>query len=218
MKSPKLSLLTCICFVISINYTFAQYTISGSVLNSSGGTVEGATVRLAVANVQTTTASNGAWSMEFTPITHDNQNNPGVQPQLKGNIFQFSILAQTENVRVQVYDLQGRILASFINENLAPGSYQIKINLGNIKAKMCLLKADIGTQSYTRKLPFINTGVFGASSTPTGIPIQSEISANAENRNATLADTIVVTKSGYQEGRKAIAAYSGTHVIIISAN
>ena len=217
MKFPNFFLWTCICFIISINYSFAQYSMSGTVLNSSGNLVDGATVRLAIADVSVTTSGSGTWSMAFSSITQKAKSNPSVRPQLKGNILQFSVLSHSDNVYIKIYDLQGRILTSNAKENLAPGTYQVKINHPNLNGKMCLLKVDIGSQSFTRKLPLINTNDTNAYSLSLGNFTQSDILSNTWSRNSTVADTIVVTKSGYQEGRKAIAAYSGTHVIIISA-
>jgi hypothetical protein len=63
----------------------------------------------------------------------------------------FSI-SQTEKVNLKIYDVLGREVATLVNEQKAPGNYEVKFNAGNFASGMYLYRLQAGDFVQTKKM------------------------------------------------------------------
>ncbi len=202
-----------ICAVGVFFSSHAQKKISGTVM-SNGTMISGASVKLAVAGDSTTTGSGGTWSMDVTSIKQVKTNAAYQGPFMTGNTFYFTVKGEVENVRINVCDLRGRLIHCTMDRKLSRGTYSLKPLSEGLNSQVYILNARIGKKSIVAKIP-----VIGSKRVLNNLIGSMDIIENSEimagNRKA-MIDTIVANKAGYIEGRKAIAEYSGTHVIMLT--
>lgn len=86
-------------------------------------------------------------SLPLIPTLHQNYPNP-FNPSTN---FTFSI-ANRQLTSLKVYDLLGRVVATLVEEDLSPGTYEVPWDAGNISSGVYLYTIQAGGFSQTRKL------------------------------------------------------------------
>ncbi len=211
-KKRRLCVL-CVLTAGLVYHAFAQaISITGTVKDASGKGITGATVRLVQAGLTTSTDTNGAYSL----VSTQNLPSPSAPsfasaPVVHGLSLSFAV-AKTQPVRIQLYDLTGRLVADLVNTSLAPGEYRLPLVNANLPAKMYVVKARIGTVTTTHALTYVNkhAGMQGGLTC-----VHGYFAASASAKRAAVVDTLIATASGYAEGLSSISAYSGTYNFVL---
>lgn len=96
--------LICVSFAQSVN-------LSGTVKDSSTQkAISGVTVSLKGLSLTTITDANGAYILTGSPVQHQKNSNPfNHSPVFKNNTLFFGITNDFERVRMEIFDLSGRI-------------------------------------------------------------------------------------------------------------
>ena len=192
----------------------AQINITGSVLNANGDGVADVTVSLAVAGTTTTTDAQGAFSLiDNTAVRNSLQGTQSFSPVVVGSSVQFAVQGQAQQVKIDVCDLNGRLVSTLLDRQLAKGSYSYTPALTGYSAKLYLVKAQIGPSTIVFKMPSCgkSAGVSGLKS------IASVSGARSFAKRTDVSDTIIAKKTGYVTQKKSIISYTLTNQNLVLA-
>jgi hypothetical protein len=182
-----------LCLLIAGVVSFSQaqaISITGTVKDAGGKGIAGATVRLVLAGITTSTDTNGAYSLGSTQNLHASlASSFATAPVIHGLSLSFGV-AKTQPVRIQLYDLTGRLVADLVNASLAPGEYRLPLVNANLAAKMYVVKARIGAVTTTHALTNVNkyAGMQGGL-----VCVHGYFQAQASAKRAAVADTLIAT-------------------------
>jgi hypothetical protein len=191
--------------------------ISGMVKRTNGTAIKGATVWLAHQNAVATTDANGAFTLtgqtvqQISPVRRDNMS---CMPQLKSNMLYFSVIVQFAEVKVDVFSLIGRHVASLVNQNVGPGNYRLPADAVLLPAEIYCLRLKVGPAVSYFKMPVVSqhgskplklSTVDGFSPS---VGMLAKGSATVDSLFAGCADCIA-------QG-KAIATYSGVYAFTLA--
>ncbi len=204
-----------LCFLMAGLFSFSHGqagSITGTVKDEGGNAIAGATVRLVVKGITTSTDTSGSYSIPFTQNVHVSLAPSFAEPPaIHGLSLSFAV-AKAQPVRIQLYDLTGRLAVDLVNASLAPGEYRLPLVSPNLPAKMYVVKARIGAVTTTHALTYVNkyTGMQGGL-----VCVHGYSAAPASAKRAAAVDTLIATASGFVEGLSAISAYSGTFNFVL---
>jgi hypothetical protein len=133
------------------------------------------------------------------------------EPVIHGLSLSFAV-AKTQPVRIQLYDLTGRLVADLVNTLLAPGEYRLPLVNPNLPAKMYVVRARIGAVTTTHTLGYVNKY---ASMQGGLVCVHGYSAASASAKRAAVVDTLIATAAGYAEGLSPISSYSGTYNFVL---
>jgi hypothetical protein len=205
-------LRVCSVFILFGAILFSAYSqdinITGTVKDASNNSpIKGAKVSLKIANLSTTTNDNGQYSLTGSGVRFvgSSQNVISNYPYIKNNRIFFSVNQDNQNVKIGLYNILGKNILTLLNTNLNKGNYSFSIN-NTIGGQLFFVKITIGNKSSVIKAPF------------TELSNSRSLNAfgNKGSFNKSLAlfainDTLIVSASGYNEVRKGITSYTGTH-------
>ncbi len=63
-----------------------------------------------------------------------------------------SVVSNSANVKLEVYDLLGRKISTLVNKELSPGIFEVKFNTGNLPSGIYFYKLSLGNRTLTRKM------------------------------------------------------------------
>jgi hypothetical protein len=177
--------------------------LNGAISNETGKPIAGAIVSLSNQPLQDTTDENGQYTLAGASITDRVVQQLGADhiSLRKGIISLF--LAESGPVRIDLLDLQGRIVARLLNRHVAGGDYRFEI--GRISAQLMVISVTIGQRTST----------FCYIPGPEGSRFNSPRGAQPNGKTCVLVtvpasmDTLVVWKSGYVLGLNPITSYQG---------
>jgi hypothetical protein len=207
--------LCVLCVLTAGLFFFSQaqaISITGTVKDAGGNAIAGATVRLVAAGITTSTDTNGAYSFASTQNLHALLAPLfAAEPVIHGLSLSFAV-AKTQPVRIQLYDLTGRVVVDLVNTLLAPGEYRLPLVNQNLPAKMYVVKARIGAVTTTHTLGYVNkyAGIQGGL-----VCVHGYGAASASAKRAAVVDTLIATASGYAEGLSPVSSYSGTYNFVL---
>jgi hypothetical protein len=186
--------------------------ITGTVKDAGGNAISGATVRLVTAGLTTTTNTTGTYG--FSTSAQNLIASPfSAAPVIHGLSLSFA-LAKAQPVRVQLFDLTGRLAMELVNTSLAPGEYRLPLVSANLPAKMYVVKAQIGSVTTTHQLTNINKNA----STQSGLVcVHSYSPTPGFAKRAAAVDTLIATASGYAQGLSPVTSYTGTYNIVLQS-
>lgn len=196
-----------------ILFSANSQTLSGKVIDEQGSGIQGASVQLAIAGLSTTSGSDGTWK-----LTVPNGIEPFVRnwllpsPVLKGSTLYFVVNSSEKAVKINLYDLSGRLIYPVINQRLAPGFYNICPLEPFLVPKMYALQFQNGD-----KTAFFRLLVTSRSYRP-GISLSAHIDATSHKRLekvAVIIDTVKASKSGYLPASVPISTYAADSLNII---
>ncbi len=199
--------------VFLFNLSVSSQTLSGTVKDGAGASVEGATVQLVKAGKSTTTDASGNWQFELSSsVRLQRVQNGSFSAALQNGLLAITIHEPNLHVKVSLYQLDGTFIEYVTDKKLPSGNHTINPVRPSLSQKIVLIKADIGGTVAYFKLP-VMAGVAGyTGSVSKG---DSKTSRNLAKMSAVI-DTIKVTKSGYQTTVITIESYtSGPHDIVL---
>jgi hypothetical protein len=213
-KKHRLSVL---CVVMAGLFSFSHgqaISITGTVKDAGGKGITGATVRLVAAGITTSTDTNGAYSINIGSTQNLHASlapSFTAAPVIHGLSLSF-VLGKTQPVRIQLYDLTGRLVVDLVNASLAPGEYRLPLVNANLPAKMYVVKARIGAVTTTHALTNVNKY---ASMQGGLVRVHGYSAVPASAKRTAAVDTLIATAPGYIEGLSSIGAYSGTFNFVL---
>jgi hypothetical protein len=170
-------------------------SLQGIVSNSSGKPISKAVVTLVGQKMKDTTGADGKFSIVSTSVVNPSFALPQSNNiSLKNNVLHFTLNAQLP-LKVEAFDLKGKLLLQEINRNADAGLYQFDISKISQTTKVMVIKASIGSSEVSFRYMALN----GGQSTLTPVNATSSGSdASYLTAMAAAVDTISVTASGYQ--------------------
>ena len=206
-----------LCFVMAGLFSFSQgqtiISISGTVKDAAGNGIAGATVRLVEAGQTQTTISTGAYTFVSSTTQNLIATPFSAAPVIRGLSLSFA-LAKAQPVRVQLFDLTGRLAMELVNTSLAPGEYRLPLVSANLPAKMYVVKATIGSVTTTHQLTNINKN---ASMQGGLVCVRSYSATPGFAKRAAAVDTLIATASGFIQGVSPVTSYTGTYNFVLQA-
>jgi poly(3-hydroxybutyrate) depolymerase len=178
--------------------------LSGKVTNQAGKPIPSAIVTLVHQGLKDTTGSDGTYSL----VKNDVAVLPFLVPQtqniyLDKGILEFS-LPEPSPVKVEIFDIKGKLLKKESLQNASSGIYRFKIVENRYALELLVIKASIGQRVVTfRYFPSRNGKYLVNQTNENCKPIK-------ENRLAkiyAIDDTIKTTATGYTAKSVAITSY-----------
>lgn len=162
-------------FFLSPEDLFAQYRISSAVFSGGGGHTVGANYSVsatvgqpAIGTVSgvTNQARTGFWylagAVVFTSVEESNSEIPAElrlehnypNPFNPSTTINFALPADID-VRLVVYNMLGREVATLIDEKKAAGTYKVNFDAGNLASGVYLYQLEAGNQLKTHKMTLV---------------------------------------------------------------
>lgn len=181
---------------VAVLYANAQMiNLQGVVSNSSGKPISNAIVSLVRQKMMDTTGADGKYSFISTAV----KKVPAIVPQtsnisLNNSVLQFALSTQSP-MKVEIFNLTGKLLRREMNMNAAAGTYRFDISKNYRTANVLLIKAAIGKSEVSfRYMP-----IHGGQNASSFFNIASTVSSSSSlSAIADVVDTITVTATGYQ--------------------
>jgi hypothetical protein len=180
--------------------------LSGIVSNKSGRPISGAIVTLQRQARADTTDANGAYSLAYITAVNISPNQSGADRISLNNGILSLCLTKPDMVRVELFDIQGHLLAGVLNRSATAGDdYRLDIKTTTLAAQLLVISVTIGQRVSTfRYLPIPgnrNALSFAAVSSVRGggrlVAVQPAI------------DSLIVSKNGYVSKTTPISSYQG---------
>ncbi|MBN1575553.1 MAG: PKD domain-containing protein [Chitinispirillaceae bacterium] len=179
--------------------------ITGRIINYKAEPVSGVHVLLKNAGVEAESDINGNFSLTGTMHTlYTPQTIHNVKPYLKGNNLYLNLPQQSKQVRVELFNLSGRIIRTILNAVYRPGAYTINISpyLSGIGRTMYILRVQIGNSvSY---LKVLNMGQSISSSNTMTRSVTRHVNLR---KNKAVDDTVIVSKASFKTHIRTINTY-----------
>ena len=184
-------------------------SITGTVRDQNGQPLDNVTVSLAVLGRSTTTGGDGSYSFDGNRLVRS-LSGKGVRstlPVLDRGLLTFGVGDRTARIRIRLFDLKGKPVATVIDADMASGDYRLVPYVPGLAARVYLLNIRIGKDAYMMKLPVLGRGT-GASSSPAG-----KVRTADRGRAGMVAvdDTLRLVRSGYSYEKMTIDSYAGVH-------
>jgi hypothetical protein len=199
---------------LSVAFTASAQSIAlnGTISNESGKPIAGAIVSLSNQSPQDTTDENGRYALTSAGMTNHVVMRLGADHiSLRNGIISL-FLAKSVAVRIDLFDLQGRLLAQLFNRHVAAGDYRFEIGRA-VSAQLTVISVTIGQHTSTfRYIP----GPVGNSFDSYGMAQPDGKTQALINVPASM-DTLVVWKPGYVLGLKPVASYQGEEDITLDS-
>lgn len=190
----------------------AQVNITGKVTDHLGAGVAGATVTLRKLNKSALTAADGTYTLNGSSnglVKLDGKGLAGLA--FRNRRLEFNVEAPKAAVRIQAFDLSGKATATLLDAALGRGAYHVDPFAAPGRSQISLLNVRIGSESFTLKL--LQTGDRSVQAT---VLSRADLSPAAMAKvSADVIDTLVVTKAGYDPGRKKVESLTGTVDVMI---
>jgi polyhydroxybutyrate depolymerase len=199
----------CISIIVTVNAQTVN--VRGKVSNQAGKPVSNAIVTLLRQGLKDTTGSDGAYLVS--------KNNVAVLPPLVPRTGKISLnrgvlelrLANTSPVKVEIFDVKGKLLKKEFVRNALAGVYRLNISENTHSVNVLIIHVSIGLQVMTfRYLPLHNgishNGKYAVTSSgDTYMPAGGRLAKIAAD-----ADSLMTTADGYMAKTVIIASYDTT--------
>jgi len=189
-----------------------EYRISGTVVNRSGGPLEGVTVLLERKNVSVTTGADGTFELASSAAVRMNApQTRALSFSLRGNAVAFSQSEGKLSGRVSVLSGNGRCIASTDFSGLNPATEQIK--LPQLASGVNIIRLTVNATDYTCQLVRLGSELHlinnhaGSSSGGPFILAKRTASSGA-------VDTLLVTREGFDDAAVPVASYTLSDILI----
>ena len=189
--------------------------LTGTVKDSSTQkAVSGALVTLKGPSLSALTDANGTYSLTGSSVRSLKNSNPLNQsPVFRSNTLFFGVADNEARVRLDVFDLSGKRVASLADEKLRRGYYRIDPLAAAQANRVYFVRIQIGARTAILRIPYVHDRVI----TPAGLRGNTSGIIFAA-KAAAVNDTLIVSAAGYATGHKAISAYTGANDFLLAAN
>ena len=205
-------------FFSGISVSAIDVSIKGTVKDNSNNGLSGATAVLLKAGLSATTNSSGAFTITGTIPTIGTKFNGKLQdpsvkkPVYNGSKLLFTIPAQPKQVKIEIFDIKGKLLGTVLNERLIGGSYSVS-PLGALKgtaaSMLYLVRIRIGADIATFVIPQVTSARRACA-----VISNTFETSDLGKLSAGAVDTLEVTLCGYLLSRKPMESYSQTGVAV----
>jgi hypothetical protein len=198
--------ITLLCFQV-LFATSASLSLKGTVKNSTGKAISGAKISLAkIKTISRTTDSTGAFSITETVSAHlVPSSNPQFQLSLVGNALFISPISSKTTGSVDVFSSIGKKIASVSFSGNHAGKQTV--NLPEFVSGLNIIRVTIGGETITRTLVCMGNANSYLKSDAAGVKEADNFSL-AKSDATSIVDTLIVTKSGYNDNRKPLSSYN----------
>lgn len=159
-KPPLRMVFLVLIFLFASKLTKAL-SVTGRVIDQTDSPIEGLVVKLPNLNLTDTTDQEGYFRLIDDPNTgiYSENKMPEHSIKLLGSRLYFSVNHITRQVKIEMFDLMGRLRAVVFNGEKNPGQYEIDIN-PLVNCKVIILKVSIGNKTRSFKIfqNLISTG------------------------------------------------------------
>jgi len=178
-------------------------TITGTVTDTTGSGVAGATVNLMFAGISITTGSNGSFTLlRSSGVRTLVEHAASISAFVAGDAIRFFV-AGPAAVRIDVYSVSGRMVSTALARTLGRGAYSIVPAAEGIRSGLYFVKIKIGGWSTVCTMSLC--GSFAAES---GLRMRSDAASRPLARKAAVSDTLVAAKCGYTTFKAFISSYT----------
>jgi hypothetical protein len=199
---------------------FAQVDLTGMVKDSATQAgISGAKVKLKIANISTTTNASGAYTLVSSAVRFAGSYTSQLigAPNFKQNSLYFGVANSGEQVKIDIYNLLGRNVASYMDAKLGRGNYQVNVFGPSVADQLYFVKVRVGSKTTMLKMPLI-----GRQSSSSGQMIKKISGSSLDNsignglgKTAAALDTLIVAASGYKVTRLGISSYTGANDFVL---
>jgi poly(3-hydroxybutyrate) depolymerase len=200
---------TTLCLLILIGLTVNAQTINlrGTVSNQAGKPITNAIVTLVRQGLKDTTVSTGAYSIA-RPVAVELPSLPPATEEISLNngVLKLS-LNRLSPVKVEIFDVKGKLLKKELKQDVLAGVYRLKIAENSRVENVLVIHASIGRHEMTfRYIPLQNGRYSLNSSVESSIPAVGGLSKIA----AAVIDTLKTTATNYATKVMTISSYDTT--------
>lgn len=193
----------CLVGIAILSANAQTVNLQGVVSNSDGKPIANAIVSLVRQNMKDTTGSDGKYSFIGTSV----KKLPAIVPQtndisLNNDVLQFALNSPSP-MKVEIFNLKGKLLRQEINMNVPAGMYRFDISKNYQPSNVLVIKAAIGSSEVSFRYIPLHGGRY-ALSLPSAASTISNSSGLA--KIAADVDTITVTATGFQTKSIAITS------------
>jgi hypothetical protein len=182
--------------------------LHGIVSSTGGQPLAGAIVVLRGMALKDTTGSDGAYSIVNSPVSVGPLSRPGRLVQLNGNILSLDLDSPSE-VEIEILQANGHLVSRERIPDARSGQIRLRLDAGSGKTELLLVQVRIGTETAAfRTLPWADGGV---ASSQANAASMDGIAA----RKTAVADTLLVTATGYVGKSVAITSYEQTINVVL---
>jgi hypothetical protein len=199
---------------------FFAFSVSAQAINLTGTVkdsatqvgISGAKVKLKIANISTTTNASGAYILMSSAVRFAGSYASQLigAPHFRQSSLYFGVANSGEQVKIDIYNLLGRNVASYMDAKLDRGNYQATVFGPSLAGQLYFVKVRVGGQTTMLKVPLV-----GRQSAAPGQMVRkisgSSLDNNSLGKAAAVVDTLIVAASGYKVTRLAISSYTGTN-------
>jgi hypothetical protein len=207
---PLVKVLILAAFSFSQLWAQEEIRLSGTVTNAGGNPVSGAVVTLLGQGLSDTTDEQGNYTILSSVLGIED---PDVRPQLNLHLSGRSVslkLAGQSRVRIEVFDLGGRLVRVLCNGILNKGSHRLPIGKPDLSNQVHLLRTRLGPRVFWNKILSAGHG----EGIITG-PLRPE-QMWLGKKSGTSVDTLVATHVYYLEARVPVPGYTGVINVVLS--
>jgi Glycosyl hydrolase family 12 len=177
--------------------------ITGTVTDSAGSGIAGATVSLVSAGILTTTAANGTFALlKTTGVTTMPDYAAPVSAFAAGNAIRFSV-NEPARVHIDVYSMGGRLASTMLDKTLGRGTYSFGPANGDLRSGVYLVKVEIGAWSTVCKM-----SLYGFPAAGTRLRMHANATDRPFDKKTVVSDTLVALKCGFNTLKKFISSYT----------
>ncbi|HEX2956749.1 MAG TPA: carboxypeptidase-like regulatory domain-containing protein [Chitinispirillaceae bacterium] len=206
--------ITTVLLVSSLWISSFSQTIKldGTISNSKGKAIVGASVKLYKAKVTVTTNSKGAYSIESeTAVLSPETVAPSADLISFKNRSLIVDLSKPATVKIETFDMKGTLIKRVTEQVASAGSYSFNPDVQGVASGMQILRVEAGDLHATfRSMPSKNGNQFVASSV-SPMTLQGGELAKVK----AVVDTLTITAAGYYSKNVPISSYSGTNNVTL---
>ena len=185
-------------------------TITGTVTDTAGSGIAGATVSLMSAGISTTTGSGGTFSLlHSTGVRTLLEHAASVSAFVAGGAIRFFI-DEPAAVRIEVYSLSGRLVSTALDRTLGRGAYSLSPAAEWIRSGVYFVKVSIGEWSTVCRISLC--GSFSAGS---GLRMLADAADRPPAKKAAVSDTLFAAKGGCNTFKMFISSYTLSNQVCV---
>ena len=203
----KIYVVTAAFFLSVLNASAQGLSISGVISNKDGKPVRGAVVVLAGQDIRDTTDDTGAYSIKSDEVATGSSPAKTPVERISFDNGMVSVnTSKTAHVRIEAFDVTGRLLEPAIVQQLASGGYRFDCRSFARLAQVMVIRVATGRESATfRYVPF-NRGGSAAAASAVFSGAGARFTAGKQN----LIDSLVVTARSFVTKTAGVSSYQDT--------
>lgn len=186
-----------------------KISLSGKVTNTSGKVISGAIVSLKSKNLKDTTDATGTYTLAngISDIIASPKSADVDAVLLENNSIKVK-LAQPLKVRIELFDIRGKLLGKYDNPPMST-EYRLDLGRNGNAVNMTMIRISIGHQSSTFRYVKLDNGEYAVRSTA-GSFLTSEYGIGSILlKSSASVDSLNVSAAGYKSAVVRIASYEG---------